>query len=128
MLPDRYGHRARYMTGWYEMDLEMLLSSTAPGFVFDDPAEPEPVTRETLSKYMQSWACRAAAAGSTGEWLLCDEVRVDRDGMLIDWEQWELVGTRMRGMALVKTTDEGVVLERITYFHRENDMNPTEPE
>ena len=118
-MAKRHDLRQRYMEGWYEMDIEKLQSSVAPGFVFDDPVEPEPVTRDMLAGYMERWDRRTRAAGSTNEWLLTDHVRKDKDGVLTDWSEWALVGTALRGMELVKTTDEGVLLERITYFDRE---------
>ncbi len=64
---------------------------------------------------MKRWQDRA---GRHNDWILQDEVRQDKDGVLTDWEWWEAVGTDLRGMAVVKTGDEGVYLERITYFTR----------
>lgn len=106
------------MQGWYQMDLEKLLASTTADFIFDDPAEPRPVTRTGLAGYMQRWDKRTRAAGSTNRWRLSEEVRRDEDGILTDWEWWELIGTHLRGSAVIKTSDAGVFLERITYFDR----------
>ena len=110
--------RERYIQGWYQMDLDLLLSATAPRFVFDDPAEPEPVTREMLASYMQSWDRRMRAAGGINEWIFPHETRQDQDGILTDWEWWQVTGSDLQGTALVLTSDEGVFLERITYFDR----------
>ncbi len=107
--------RNRYIASWYEMDLEKLRSSTAPEFIFDDPAEPEPVTRSMLSGYMERWQTRT---GNQNRWILSHEVRQDKNGILTDWEWWEVVGTGFCGAALVQTANTGVVFERITYFTR----------
>lgn len=115
----RFELRARYIEGWYELDAEKLLSSTTDQFIFDDPAEPGPVTREMLPDYMRRWDKKTKAAGATGEWILTHEVREDKDSILTDWEWWEVVGTDIGGAAFVKTSDEGVYLERITYFKRD---------
>ena len=114
----RVEKRELYMQGWYQMDAEMLLASTTAEFIFDDPAEPGPVTRDMLPGYMQRWDVRARAAGGENQWLLTHEFRRDENGILTDWEWWQLVGTELQGAALVLTADEGVVLERITYFDR----------
>jgi len=114
--------RERYIEGWYEMDAGKLLSSVSDDFMFDDPAEPAPATKETLIDYMASWDRRTKAAGmkdsGADQWLLTDYTRVDENGVLTDWAQWEIIGTPLRGMELVKTRDDGVFLERICYFTR----------
>ena len=118
MMTTRFELRTRYIEGWYELDADKLMSSTSQDFIFDDPAEPEPVIRELLPDYMIRWAKRTRSLGATNVWNLSDEVRQDSDGILTDWEWWELVGTDLRGMAIVKTRDDGVFFERITYFDR----------
>lgn len=110
--------RERYMAGWYELDADKLVSTVTDDFIFDDPAETALVTKDTLADYMVRWDERTRALGSTNEWILSDHDRIDRDGILIDWESWELVGTGLRGLAMVKTCDDGVFLERITYSPR----------
>jgi hypothetical protein len=110
--------RERYLRGWYEMDAELLLSSVAPDFIFDDPAEPEPVTRAMLPDYMQRWDRRMRAAGGNNQWTLTHESRRHEDGLLIDWEWWQVSGSDLQGAAVVLTSDHGVLLERITYFDR----------
>ena len=106
------------MEGWYEMDIDKLMSSTADSFVFDDPAEPKPVTRSALSAYMLRWDQRVREMGGANEWRLTHEVRQDTDGLLTDWEWWQIVGTDLQGSAVIVTSDQGVLLERITYFKR----------
>ena len=115
---DRFTHRESYMQGWYELDDKKLVAHVTDDFIFDDPAEPEPVTRLMLPAYMLRWNQRMAVLGANNKWQLNDEVRQDKDGILTDWEWWEVVNTNEKGMALVKTSDAGVFLERITYFKR----------
>ena len=117
-MTTRFELRTRYIEGWYELDADKLVSSTSHDFIFDDPAEPAPVSRESLAEYMIRWDNRTRSLGSTNVWALSDEVRQDRDGILTDWEWWELAGTDLCGMAIVKTKDDGVFYERITYFGR----------
>lgn len=110
--------RAQYIEGWYAMDADKLFSSVANNFIFDDPAEPGPITKDMLADYMVRWNEMTTALGGNNEWILNHEVREDRDGVLTDWEWWEIVGTELCGAAFVLTSDEGVFLERITYFNR----------
>ncbi len=117
-MTKRVEFRNRYIDGWYEMDLDKLLSATAPDFIFDDPAEPHPVTRSMLQGYMKRWQARTR---NINQWKLSNEVREDKDGILTDWEWWEVVGTGLCGSAVILTDDTGVKLERITYFTRLRD-------
>lgn len=66
------------------MDIDELLATTANSFVFDDPVEPGPVSREMLSGYMQRWDQRTRAMGSTNQWNLSHHLRQDNDGILTD--------------------------------------------
>lgn len=117
-ISKRVEFRERYMRGWYRMDAELLMSSVAPDFIFDDPAEPEPVTRAMLVDYMQRWDRRMRAAGGNNQWTLTHESRRDENGLLIDWEWWQVDDTALQGAAVVLTSENGVLLERITYFDR----------
>ena len=110
--------RENYMQGWYRMDIDMLLASTAEEFIFDDPAEPEAVTRATLLAYMQRWNKRTGTLGGNNQWRLTHESRIDKNGVLTDWEWWEVIDSGLQGAALVLTGNAGVLLERITYFDR----------
>lgn len=114
--------RELYMQGWYQLDAELLLSTTAESFIFDDPFEPEPVKREMLVGYMHRWDQRMRASGGDNQWVLTHQTRQDRDAILIDWEWWEVSGTSLQGAAVVLTSDAGVLLERITYFDRDFSM------
>lgn len=118
-MSGRFELRARYIAGWYELDADKLLSATTEDFVFDDPAEPAAVPRSGLAGYMLRWNQRA---NHMNEWILQHEVREDKDGILTDWMWWEVVGTDLCGTGLVKTSDAGVFLERITYFRRRTEQ------
>ena len=58
-MSKRAQHRARYIEGWNSMDAGKLLSSTTENFVFDDPADPAPITKVDLVRYMPVWVERA---------------------------------------------------------------------
>jgi len=109
------------------MDEHKLVSSCADNFIFDDPYEDAPVTRDQLPDYMCRWNHRAQQAGSDNQWRLDYEVRQDKDNVLTDWEWWELSGTDLKGMAVVQTGDQGVLLERITYFNRNSSKPQNKP-
>ena len=115
-MMNRFEHRARYIAAWYELDGEQLVSSCAEDFIFEDPAEPFPINRGGLIDYMHRWDARVTAKHADPQWKLEHEVRQDQDGILTDWEWWEVLDTGMQGMAIVLTSDQGVFLERITYF------------
>ena len=110
-MTTRFELRARYIEGWYELDADKLVSATSYDFMFDDPAELAPVNRESLAEYMIRWDKRTRLLGATNEWDLSDGVRQDKDG------------TELCGMAIVKTRDDGVFFERITYFDRTGNSN-----
>lgn len=110
--------RDSYIQGWYQMDAGQLLATTAKDFIFDDPFEAQPITREMLPDYMSRWDQRTRALGADNRWKLTHELRQDKDGILTDWEWWEVLNTRLQGAAIVLTGNDGVLLERITYFDR----------
>ncbi len=117
-IAERVKLRETYIQGWYQMDAEMLLAAIAEDFIFDDPVEPEPVTRQMLPHYMQRWDQRTRALGANNQWIITNNLRQDKDGMLMEWLWWEVVDTRLQGAAVVLTGNKGVVLERIAYFDR----------
>jgi hypothetical protein len=104
--------RQLYIEGWYELNIKKLLAATAKDFKFFDPMERAPVDRDGLIRYMERWNARV---GYKQEWRLSHETRKDQNGVLTDWEWWELVGTDFAGSAVVTTTDLGVTMEKITY-------------
>ncbi len=108
--------RALYIEGWETMDAGKLVSAVADGFEFDDPADPEPVTKATLAAYMPRWPEKAEALGGTFVFDITDKVVRDEDGVLLEWYWWRLAGTDVEGAAVIKTTDEGVISERLTYY------------
>lgn len=108
--------RAQYIEGWETMDADKLVSAVAEGFEFDDPAEPEPVTKSGLVDYMPRWPAKAQALGAAFAFDIVDKVVRDEDSVLLEWYWWRLAGTDVEGAAVIKTTDEGVVFERLAYY------------
>ncbi len=98
------------------MNVERVRSALAEGFVFDDPALPEPVTKATMADYMSSWADRTKALSGTWRYENSHEVVQDQDGVLLRWKWWRFTGTSIQGSALTKTTDDGMLFERIAYY------------
>lgn len=108
--------RRAYDKSWDNWDAETLVSTLADGFVFDDPAMPEPIKKGDMAAYMASWQDRVKLLGGTGEINCSDRVEVDEDGAVVSWNWWSFVGTKYEGSAVTRTTDEGVQYERITYY------------
>ena len=115
-MTPRQAHRARYIEGWDLADPERLMASIAPGFRFDDPVDPEAITADTLVAYMPVWPARAAALGGSFDFEMTERTVTDRDGILIEWYWWALKGTSAEVSALIRTSDEGVMFEGLTYF------------
>jgi len=107
--------RKAYGQGWDSWNAELLVSALASGFEFDDPAMPAPVTAEGIPAYMASWRDRVESLGGTGAIGSRDRVYMDQDGALVSWHCWSFPGTPFEGSAVTRTTDEGVLYERITY-------------
>ena len=115
-MPKRHDHLAAYVEGWRAMDADLVLSALADGFVFDDPAHCEPVTKSTMTAYMSSWNERTEALSGSWRYENSHEVVEDRDGVLLRWKWWHFAGTDIQGSALTKTSDEGMLFERIAYY------------
>lgn len=98
------------------MDAELLLSAVSEGFIFDDPAEREPFTKLKLMNYMPTWPKKAKALGAEFEFEITDKVVQDKDGILLEWYWWRLIGIDVEGTAVIKTTDKGVEYERFAYY------------
>lgn len=107
--------RARYIAGWDTMDPEKLLSSVTDDFLFDDPADPAPIGKSGLVAYMPVWPERARALGGAFQFEITDKVVEDWDGLLLEWYWWRLTGTAVAGTAVIKTSDAGVLSERLCY-------------
>ena len=108
--------RAQYIEGWETMDAKKLVSAVTDSFEFDDPADPEPITKANLAGYMPVWPEKARALGGTFHFEIIDKVVQDKDGVLLEWYWWKLIGTDVEGAAVIKTIDEGVVFERLSYY------------
>ena len=63
---------------------------------------------------MPKWPAKAAALGAAFEFEIVDKVVRDDDGLLLEWYWWRLVGADVEGSAVIKTSDEGVMSERLT--------------
>ena len=98
------------------MDAALLLASITDDFVFDDPTDPEPITKATVADYMPVWPNKAAELGADFEFDIIDKVVQDHEGILLEWYWWRLVGTDVEGTAVIKTSDDGVFSERLTYY------------
>ena len=115
-MSDRVKNRSDYEEGWDTWNIELLMSTLAEDFVFDDPALPEPVTKAHMPDYIKGWADRVKQLGGTGEIESTERVTVDEDGAIVAWNWWSFVGTKYEGSAVTRTTDQGVQYERITYY------------
>lgn len=115
-MSDRTKNRRDYEEGWDTWNADLLISTLAENFVFDDPAMPEPVTKANMAKYMMGWKDRVKQLGGTGEIESTERVTIDEDGAIIAWNWWSFVGTKYEGSAVTRTTDDGVQYERITYY------------
>jgi hypothetical protein len=116
-MGNRFKLRDIYIQGWYETDETKLLISTREDFIFEDPNESSTISRTELGAYMLRWNKWTSQLGANNQWRLSHEVRQDENVVLTDWEWWELLGTDIQGAAIVLTSDEGVFLERITYYN-----------
>jgi len=115
-MSNREDHLKAYIHGWKSMDVEVVRSVLADGFVFDDPALPAPVTKASIADYMASWAERIHALSGAWVYENSDEVIDDQDGVLLRWKWWRFTGTHIQGSAVTKTTDKGMIYERLAYF------------
>ena len=98
------------------MDAGKVLTSVTDDFLFDDPADPGPVTKAMLVDYMPRWPEKAGALGAAFEFDIIDKVVRDEGGVLLEWYWWRLTGTAVEGSAVIKTRDDGVMSERLTYY------------
>ena len=113
---ERTEKRSDYGEGWDTWNADLLLSTLADDFVFDDPAMPESVTKANMADYMMGWMDRVKQLGGTGEIESTERVTIDEDEAIVAWNWWSFVGTKYEGSAVTRTTDEGVQYERITYY------------
>ena len=119
-MEKRIALRKAYGKGWDTWDADLLISALAPGFTFDDPGCPDPITAVNIADYMAGWKDRVLALGGTGEVGSRDRVYLDQDGAYLSWHWWNFVGTSYEGSAVTRTSDEGVLYERIAYREPKN--------
>jgi hypothetical protein len=65
---------------------------------------------------MPRWPEKAGALGAGFAFEIVDKVVRDQDGVLLEWYWWRLAGTDVEETAVIKTTDDGVLSERLTYY------------
>ena len=65
---------------------------------------------------MPKWPAKAAALGAAFEFEIVDKVVRDDGRLLLEWYWWRLIGADVEGSAVIKTSDNGVMSERLTYF------------
>ncbi len=85
-MSERTNNRSDYGEGWDTWNADLLVSSLADNFVFDDPAMPEPVTKANMAGYMRGWKDRVKQLGGTGEIGSRDRVTIDADGAIVSWQ------------------------------------------
>ena len=117
----RASHLKTYVAGWRTMNVERVLSALAEGFEFDDPDLSKPVTAATIADYMASWEERTRLLSGAWRYENSHEVIQDKDAVLLRWKWWHFTGTPIEGSALTKTTDDGMVYERIAYYCKLSD-------
>jgi len=66
-MTQRRSHRIAYIEGWDELDAKKLVGAVTDDFVFDDPMDPEHITKKSLPDYMKRWDARVKALGGTGD-------------------------------------------------------------
>ena len=117
-MTPREAHLARYLEGWEKLDAAIIASSLHADFRYEDPLLECPVTKAGIADYLDLWRKRTECLGGTGEVSLAERVSEDRAGALISWCWWRFEGTEVQGAALIKTSDAGVLFERIGYYRR----------
>jgi len=100
-------HLERFMQGWKDDDLDMILSACADDFVFDDPIAGR-FTKATFADYY--------GAPGEGAPVRRDEVVQEVDGEETCWCWWTYKETE--GAALTKAGPDGVHSERVAYYTR----------
>lgn len=115
-MSKRAEHRDCYIEGWNTMDAGKVLRSVTDDFIFDDPADPAPITKAELPAYMPRWPEKAGLLGASFDFEMVDKVVRDEGGVLLEWYWWRLTGTDVEGSAVIKTSDQGVMWERLTYY------------
>ena len=69
-----------------------------------------------MAGYMAAWEEKTKALSGAWRYENSDEIIQDQEGVLLRWKWWRFVGTDIQGSAVTKTTDDGMLFERIAYY------------
>jgi hypothetical protein len=115
-----------YGRGWQLGDAGQILAAAAPGFVCEDPVAGA-IARAEFPAYLDAFKARAVAlrasqSASPGK-VLTGELMAFSDFAVAEardettaWAWWRVPGTSLQGAGLIRIGDDGVRLERMTYF------------
>ncbi len=112
-------HIDTYLEGWRRGDGNLSLGATAVGFYYDDPNTGR-ISRAEFVAFVEDFKSAAAelAGGTLPDPFLeySDIVIDDRELPATVWCWWHARKTDLKGAALIKAGDEGVLSEHLTYF------------
>ena len=86
----RVADRARYIDGENSMQTGKIFAPAASSFIYEDPADPEAVSKADLATHMLVWPTNARAHGAAFEFDILDGVVQDWVGELLEWYWWQL--------------------------------------
>lgn len=110
-----------YGKAWQIGDAAQILAATAAGFIYEDPAFGT-IARVDFPAYLEAFKARVAALrtsdGAAPAGLMtfsdfADTVAADEDTA---WAWWRVPETTLQGGGMIKIGDDGIRLERMTYF------------
>ena len=110
-----------YGRGWQAGDAAQILVASAAGFICEDPVAGA-ITRADFPAYLDAFKSRVAAlrasAGASAVGLMTFSDFAVAAGADEDtaWAWWRVPGTALEGGGLIRIGDDGVRLERMTYF------------
>jgi hypothetical protein len=111
----------RYMEGWLKGDAEMILSSCAEDFIFDDAIDGR-FTKAEFPAYFESLR--------DGVLEITDIVTEESGGLETAWCWYRLKSqpdsalASQEGAAVAKVGPDGVHSQRVTYYAREPQIMP----
>lgn len=108
-------HVDRWLEGWRKGDAAMVLSTVTDDFVHDDAVDGRFTGEEFAAYVEQLFATENTAEGYE---TITDVVTQEQDGVETTWGWWRTLATPLEGAGLVKTREDGVFLERVTYYSR----------
>jgi hypothetical protein len=106
----------RYIEGWAQADLEMILDATAPSYRFTDPFVGS-FDGRSLHKYFDLLKDRLSCTGAIGwrelAFFLQGPTNVRSHNELQFWREAPRIG--LTGVAEIEIGERGVVAERVAY-------------